>query len=202
LDREGNEFREGVGKEVRATRWHTHEGRLTLIATQAKKEVTIATINRAEEGTMEIEIINEPIRFHLHGKSSVVENHCYGEVGLRLMNEMWKAVKDARIQTTGINHWVYFADERMFVGVEVKNAQPSTIPDQLKPFDFELLRYLKHVHIGPYQALPEKWKALKTELAARGETIRYPSLEIYGHPSADPSKTVTTILIGLMPHAQ
>jgi hypothetical protein len=42
---------------------------------------------------MDIEIIDELIRFQLHGKWSVVENQCYGEVGLRLMNEMWKAVK-------------------------------------------------------------------------------------------------------------
>jgi hypothetical protein len=77
---------------------------------------------------MEIEIIDEPIRFRLHGKWSVVENQRYGEVGLRLMNELWKAVKDAKMQTTGINHWVYMAGERMFVGVEVKNAQQATIP--------------------------------------------------------------------------
>ena len=59
---------------------------------------------------MEIEIIDEPLRFRLHGKWSAVENQRYGEVGLRLMNEMWKAVKDAKIQTTGINHWVYMAE--------------------------------------------------------------------------------------------
>jgi GyrI-like small molecule binding domain len=152
---------------------------------------------------MEIEIIDEPIRFHLHGKWSLVANRRYGEVGLRLMNEMWKVVKDARIQTTGINHWVYMADERMFVGVEFKNAsQQCTTADQLEPYEFELRRYMKHVHIGPYQALPEKWQALKTELAARGESIRFPSLEVYGHSCEDPSKAETTILIGLELQAQ
>ena len=150
---------------------------------------------------MEFDITDEPIRFQLRGKWSVVENQRYSEVGLRLMNEMWKAVKDAKIQTTGINHWVYLADERMFVGVEVKNAQGSPIPDELEPFDFELLRYMKHVHIGPYQVLPEKWKALKAELAARGEIIGFPSLEVYGHWCADPSKAETTILIGLQQQA-
>ena len=155
-------------------------------------------MNHAEEGKMDIEIIDEPIRFHLHGKWSIVENQRYGEVGLRLMDEMWKAVKDAKIKTTGINHWVYMADDRMFVGVEVKNAQQSTIPDQLEPFVFELRRHMKHVHIGPYQALPQKWKALKTELAARGEIIGFPSLEVYGHSCADPSQAETTILIGLV----
>jgi hypothetical protein len=146
---------------------------------------------------MQIEIFDEPIHFRLHGKWSVVENQCYGEVGVRLMNEMWKAVKDARVPTTGINHWVYMADERMFVGVEVKNAQQATIPDQLEPFDFELRRYLKHVHIGPYETLPQKWRDLKAEMAARNEIIVFPSLEIYGHACKDPSKSETTILLGL-----
>ena len=74
---------------------------------------------------MKIEIIDEPIRFHLHGIGGVVENERYGEVGLRLMNEMWQAVKGAGILTTGINHWVYLPDGRMFVGVELRRAHPA-----------------------------------------------------------------------------
>ena len=146
---------------------------------------------------MEIEIIESPIRFHLHGVGGVVENERYGEVGLRLMNELWPAVKGAKIPTTGINHWVYLPDGRMFVGVELRNPQQVPIPDQLEPLEFELLRYLKHVHVGPYQALPQKWKDLKTLLAARGEVLGSPSLEVYGHHCDDPAKQETTILIGL-----
>ncbi len=150
---------------------------------------------------MTIEIIdepNEPIRFRLHGIGGVVENEHYGEVGLRLMNEMWQVVKSARIPTTGINHWVYLPDGRMFVGVELRclNAQAQT-PDQLEPLEFELQRYMKHVHVGPYQELPQKWKDLKAELASRGEIIGLPSLEVYGHHCDEPSKLETTILIGL-----
>lgn len=144
---------------------------------------------------MNIEIIEEPIRFHLYGIGGVVENERYGEVGLRLMNEMWQ--KGAKIPTTGINHWVYLPDKRMFVGVELRSPQQSSTPDQLEPLEFELPRYLKHIHIGPYQALPQKWKDLKAELAARGEAIGSPSLEIYGHHCDDPSRMETTILIGL-----
>ncbi len=58
-------------------------------------------------------------------------------------------------------------------------------------------RYLRHVHVGSYQALPRKWKDLKTELAARGEIIDSPALEVYGHHCEDPDKLETTILIGL-----
>lgn len=146
---------------------------------------------------MNIEIIETPIRFHLHGISGVAENERYAEVGLRLMDEMWRVVKGAKIPTTGINHWVYLPDNKMIVGVELRSPQQASIPDQLEPLGFELPRYLKHVHVGPYQALPQKWKDLKTELAARGEVIGSPSLEIYGHHCDDPAKAETTILIGL-----
>jgi predicted transcriptional regulator YdeE len=149
----------------------------------------------------DVAIIDEAIRFQLYGLSSTVQNRCYGEVGLRLMNEMWKVVKDAKLATTGINHWVYFADDRMFVGVEVRNAEQSTIPEQLEPCEFELNRYSKHVHIGAYHELPRKWQALRAELAARGESVTMPSLEVYGHSceGEDESKSETTILMGLKP---
>ena len=146
---------------------------------------------------MEIQIIEEPIRFRLYGNSTIVENQKYGEAGFRLMNEMWNVVRREKIETTGINHWVYMADERMFVGVVVKNPERQPMPHSLVPFEFELMRYLRHVHIGPYETLPKKWQALKAELVARGEAIASPSLEVYGHASDDPSKAETTILIGL-----
>ena len=148
---------------------------------------------------MDIQIIDEPIRFRLHGFSSAVENERYGEVGFRLMNAMWKVVKDAQVPTIGINHWVYLADGRMFVGVEVWDTQSHTIPNQLEPSEFELQRHMRHIHVGPYDSLPQKWKALKAELLARGEIQGFPSLEVYGHHCDDPSKAETTILIGLTP---
>ena len=146
---------------------------------------------------MEIEIIESPMRFHLHGVGGVVEGERYAEVGLRLMNEMWQTVKGAKIPTTGINHWVYLPDDRMFVGVELRTPQPVPTPATLEPLEFELPRYLKHVHVGPYRALPQKWKDVKAELAARGEVVGSPSLEVYGHHCDDPAKLETTILIGL-----
>lgn len=150
---------------------------------------------------MEIEIIDEPIRFRLHGLSSVVGNQSYGEVGLRLMNEMWTVVSDNKLATTGINHWVYFADDRMLVGVEVKDADQSNIPEQLELCEVELSRYSKHVHIGPYNELPQKWQALRAELSTRGENVTMPSLEVYGHSCEgdDESEAETTILMGLKP---
>ena len=146
---------------------------------------------------MNIEIIEEPIRFHLHGISGMVENEWYSEVGFRLMNGMWPVVKGAKIPTTGINHWVYLPNDMMFVGVELSSPQQGSVRGLLEPLEFGLPRYLKHVHVGPYQELPQKWKKLKEELLARGEAIGLPSLEVYGHHCDDPSKLETTILIGL-----
>ena len=146
---------------------------------------------------MEIEIVETPIRFHLHGLSSAVQNNYFSEVGLKLMDAMWKVVKESQTATTGINHWVYLPENQMFVGVELLSN--SRGPDHLEPLVFELQRHLKYVHVGPYQALPAKWASLKSELRRRGETICSPSLEIYGHHCDDPSKQETTILIGLKP---
>jgi hypothetical protein len=148
---------------------------------------------------MEIEIVDKPIRFHLHGLTSSVDNHCYGEVGCRLMDAMWKVVKEAKLKSTGINHWVYLAGDRMFVGVEVRESDQATIPAQLELCECELPRYAKHVHVGPYQELPQKWQSLRAALSARGESITMPSLEVYGHSceGADESQAETTILMGL-----
>jgi hypothetical protein len=148
---------------------------------------------------MTIEILTAPLRFHLHGKSSAVENQRYGETGLKLMNEMWRIVKDSNTPNQGINHWIYLPGGRMFTGVELATGAPT--PDGLETLSFELRRYAKHLHIGPYEALPAKWQLLQAEITGRGETIANtcdaPGLEIYGHHCADASKQETTILIGL-----
>jgi hypothetical protein len=161
--------------------------------------MTTAKAHHQTDITMNIEIIEKPIRFHLHGISGVVENEQYAAVGLRLMNEMWQVVKGSKIPTTGINHWVYLPDGRMFVGVQLRNPQQGPLPDQLEPLELELQRYMKHVHVGPYQELPQKWKDLQAELVARGEVVGSQSLEVYGHHCEDPTKLETTILIGLQP---
>lgn len=149
---------------------------------------------------MEIEIVETPISFSLYGTSGIVTGCRYGEVGLKLMEEMWRIVKQAEIRTTGINHWVYLPADRLFVGVELQPEQAA--PNDLALLQFTLPRYLKHKHIGPYDELPEKWKALTTELAARGEAVGPRSLEIYGHhcEGDDAAQAETTVLIGLQPH--
>lgn len=146
---------------------------------------------------MQLEIIGKPIRFQLYGKASKVESKRFGEVGFQLMNAMWVVVKESKIGNTGINHWVYLPDDQLFVGLELTESQQNALPPSLVPIEFELQCYAKHVHIGPYSDLPQKWAEMKAELKTRGEMVGCPSLEIYGHSCDDPSKTETTILIGL-----
>lgn len=146
---------------------------------------------------MDIEIIEEPVRFHLHGTSDVVPGNAYGETGMRLMDAMWKVVRGARTSSTGINHWVYLPDDRMFVGIEL--LPDAEAPAGLEELAFELPRCLKHLHFGPFDALPAKWTALKERLIKQGEVMSLPSLEVYGHHCADAAKQETTILIGLQP---
>lgn len=151
---------------------------------------------------MNFEIWEDPLRFRLLGLSGTVENERYGDVGISLMNRLWPIVKAAGIPTTGINHWVYLPAGRMFVGVEVSRPDEALPPNLLEPLEFELRRYLRHLHVGPYQDLPAKWKNLMAEIAARGEVIGPHSLEIYGHHCVDPSVLETTILIGLESQAK
>src|SRR5690349_18787411 len=146
---------------------------------------------------MDIEIVEIPVQFQLHGLEGIVKERRYGEVGLKLMDQMWKIVKESRTANTGINHWVYLPGDRMFVGVELSPGAQA--PAGLELLQFELPRYAKHLHIGPYQTLPQKWQALQAELIARGEKIGAPSLEIYGHQceGANEAEPETTILICL-----
>lgn len=143
-----------------------------------------------------IEILEQPQHFQLWGISGEVQNEQYGPVGLQLMDALWQAVRTAGLKTAGVNHWVYLPDSQMFVGVELLPDQPPPSAP-LTPLAFELPRALKHIHVGPYQELPQKWKALFAELNARGEQPGPVSLEVYGHHCEEPSKQETTILIGL-----
>ena len=88
---------------------------------------------------MEFEIVETPIRFQLHGLSSDVQNNRYGEVGLKLMDEMWKVVRESQTAPTGINHWIYLPDNQMFVGIEL--MPNSRCPGPLEPLMFEWQRH-------------------------------------------------------------
>ncbi len=144
---------------------------------------------------MNYEILEERLSFHLHGKFSQGPVTECGPVGISLMNEMWSTLRSVQAPNAGLNHWVYLRSGQMFVGVEL--LPDATPPEGLDGLEFELVRYLRHTHVGPYHHLPAKWQALKEELTRLGHTLDTPSLEIYGHHVADPEQLQTTILIAI-----
>lgn len=141
------------------------------------------------------EIINEPFRVSLFGYGAPITDGDVPTSGKRLMDRMWQEVQAQNIATKGINHWVYLPNSMIFVGVEVD--RPLSNAGTLEKMEVSLERYLKHLHVGPYAALPQIWPQLMTQLAQGKEEPRYPHLEIYGHWNFDPTKCETTILIGL-----
>jgi len=116
------------------------------------------------------------------------------------MNEMWQVVKGAGLPTTGINHWVYLPDGRMFRrgSNSETHKQVPTSPICLSRLEFEFAAAHESMSTsGHIKYYLKNGKDLKAELAVRGELIGSPSLEIYGHHCDEPSNLETTILIGL-----
>ena len=146
---------------------------------------------------MKSEILTAPFSADLVGFSSHVADGCYGEVGRRLMDAMWKEIRDRKLSHKGINHWVYLPDGMMFTGVELSEATDDIGP--MERLRIGLKRHAKYLHIGPYTKLYEAWTSVKKELTDAGESLASPSLEIYGHWCEDEAKLETTILISLEP---
>jgi len=144
---------------------------------------------------MQAEIVNSPFSVSLIGKKGRSADQCWGELGRQLMDAMWPEVRRLGIANTGINHWVYLPDSHLFTGV-----QPTAdVKDlgSLEKLHVELTQYARYVHRGPYSELHQVWPTLMRQLSDAGRAHGYPSLEIYGHWTDDPSQLTTTILIGL-----
>lgn len=144
---------------------------------------------------MNFDIINSEFRVRLIGFRGQVPNNCFGEVGKRLMDRLWAEVRGRGIKSTGINHWVYLPRSEMFTGVEPVGDIGDVGP--LESLEVVLTRHVRHVHKGPYTALPAVWSQLKAALQQAGESPGTPGLEIYGHWCENPSDLETTILLAL-----
>ena len=148
---------------------------------------------------MQFEIIEQPFAVELIGLQGKVEAKCFGETGRRLMDAMWKEIRERSIENNGINHWVYPSPDELFTGVELVSRPAKT--GSLAIRRFELARYARYLHRGPYDLLPGVWKQLSEALAERGERRVGPDMEIYGHWADDPAELETTILISVSPAA-
>lgn len=147
---------------------------------------------------MELTICEEPFTVSLVGfRGGLTEDiQCYGTLGGKLMGRMWKAVNELKLEHHGINHWVYLDGGSLFCGTELK--APTENIGELERMDVELPRYSKCLLVGPYSKIGETWQFCKEELARRGETQGFPSLEIYDHhdeASADDHRTTILMLL-------
>jgi hypothetical protein len=79
---------------------------LGVVTTRNLNRPYHTTHTNEEMAAWEIEFVEARIQFQLHGKADAVSNNRFGEVGMRLMNEMWRIVKESNTATTDINHWV------------------------------------------------------------------------------------------------
>lgn len=146
---------------------------------------------------MHLEIVSVPFHVMLSGYRGVRAGESVYDSARPLMDRMWGEVRDRRIKTKGINHWVYLPDRVLFTGIELQ--EPSMDVGTLDRLDVSLDRYVRYMHVGPYSALPRVWQEVKATIERSGEKPQYPNLEIYGHWNADETKCETTILIGLAP---
>jgi len=144
---------------------------------------------------MNVEIINEPLRLHMHGFSGIAINKDYSGTAFKLMDRMWQTVKANNLKNKGLNIWVYEQGERVFAGVEL-----NEIPGQetgLEQKTVTLLKYAHYKHIGSYHLIKQAGKNMTDELKSKGYETVLPYIEIYGHWTNDETKIETLLLMAL-----
>lgn len=145
---------------------------------------------------MEIQINESTLSMDLLGVSGTVEKEDFAGTGLRLMDTMWaEFAKFPNLDHSGTLVWVYLGEGRLFTGVE--QSKLTVAQGALNPLQIELPRYAAHLHRGPYDSLKDVWNEMIAELKSRGESLRFPSLEIYDACSTENDVPRTRVLLGL-----
>lgn len=144
---------------------------------------------------MNLKIINEPLRIEIYCFSGIAIKRDYAGTAFKLMDKMWKIVKDNNIKNKGLNIWVYDQDERVFVGVELID-----IPKQDTELEYKsitLLKYATYKHFGSYHLIKQAVENMTDELKNKGYETSLPYIEIYGHWTNEESKLDTQLLMSL-----
>jgi len=144
---------------------------------------------------MNIEVHEGPISFDLWGLSGEVADHNFSGTGKRLMDELWRRVREHSLPHKGINFWVYDSAKRLFTGVELKDASAVDVLLEHKPVTIPEYAYYKY--IGPYNKLGDTHREFENEMKARDLIETGPRVERYGDWVPDESKLVTEIYIGV-----
>ncbi len=141
---------------------------------------------------MNVQIIDIPLSFSLHGFSGLAENKDYASVAFSLSDKMWRAVKSNNLKNKGLNVWVYEQNESVFAGVELND-----VPNQetgLEQKTITLLKYAYFKHVGPYKLIKHAGQEMRDDLKRKGFETISPNIEIYGHWTKDESKLETELL--------
>lgn len=144
---------------------------------------------------MNIEVHENPISFDLWGLSGDVPNHDFSGTGKRLMDELWRRVKENSLPHKGINFWVYDSSTHMFTGVELRDA--SAVGDMLEHKPVNISEYAYYKYVGPYNRLGDTHREFEREMKARDLIETGPRVERYGDWVPDESQLVTEIYIGV-----
>jgi hypothetical protein len=144
---------------------------------------------------MNVEIINKPFRFDIHGFSGTALNKDYIGTAFRLSSKMWQTVKTNNLKNKGINVWVYEPNDMVFTGVELDN-----IPEHetgLEQKSIVLTKYAYCKHVGPYNLVKQVGLNMQNELKNKGFETELPYIEIYGHWTSDETKAETELIMSL-----
>lgn len=137
-------------------------------------------------------------KFHLtiYGFGATAPDKNYSATAFALSNKMWTIVKAKGLENRGKNIWVYGGSDTVFAGVEL--IDPPRAEAGLEKMTLTLDKHASFMHTGPYHHLKEAWERMALELNMLGYHATSPSIEIYGHWSADESKLETELIMGIL----
>jgi hypothetical protein len=145
---------------------------------------------------MDIQTITSPLQLTIFGFGGIASNKDYAGTAFRLSGRMWEVIKTHGIKNEGKNIWVYEPGDYVFAGVEITAPVPGNMFG-LEEKKIDLKKYAYYKHVGPYQLIKQAGQAMVSQLAAEGHVVTLPSIEIYGHWSADETKSETELIMSL-----
>jgi hypothetical protein len=145
--------------------------------------------------TMNLQILHEPISFHLYGCSGRATNNNYTETAFTLSGKMWQVVKAQDLKNKGMNVWAYEPGEAVFAGVELEDTPPQGTG--LEEKTIHLVKYAHYKHIGSYKLLQQIGAQMREGILERGFEIMLPYVEVYGHWQSDETRLETELFMCL-----
>ncbi len=131
----------------------------------------------------------------LHGLSGKYLPGKAWDTGKPLMDRMWDIIRDQKLVTEGINHWLYSGDGNVFVGVELSTEGEGS--KDLEKKEIRLEKYAIWRHKGSFSDIPKGYKVLQEEIMKTGNREGSLSIEIYGHVTDNSPQSEMEVLIEL-----